>query len=436
MEHIIDDIITKLSKKVDHSEVFLEQEKSTEISVLNDEINYAKEEDVTGIGIRVINDQKQGFSYTTNINRIDEVIEQAIKNSKLNSPDENITIIEKPKQYSEVKELYDPKVQDITLQEAIETCNNLIEQVKQQDCEPTSAEYEVAIGKTIIANSNDVFVSEEQTSTGISVSLNAEEDDGYSSAYAYDVNHTQNLDIERVVQESTQLAKNSRNGKSTETRTTDVVLDYFAITSLLGTFFSALSSENTQRGRSYFQDKLGQQVASESFSLYDDATIPGANASSKFDDEGTPSEKTNLIKDGILTSFIYDTYHANKDETDVQTTSNASRSGFNSVPTVGFTNLKLDFKERTDISDLQDAITVNSVMGAHTANPITGDFSVEARNAFEIKNGEIINPIKKAMISGNIFEILKTATAATKETRQVGASITPKVLAKNIRVIG
>ncbi len=436
MDYMVDEILSKLSKKVDYSEVYLEQEKSTEISVLNDEINYAKEEDVTGIGVRVINNQQQGFSYTTNINRIDEVIEQAIKNSKLNNPDENVAIIEKPEGYTKVDGLYDKKLEEITLQEAIQTCNHLINMVKENECQPTSADFEVSIGKTIIANSNDVFACEEQTGSGISVSVNAEEGEGFSSAYAYDMSHDKNLDVERIVKESTDLAKESRYGKSTETRTTTVVLDYFAISSLLSTFLSALSSENTQRGRSYFQDKMNQTVTSESFSLYDDATITGANRSSKFDDEGTPSQNTELIKEGELTSFIYDTYHANKDKEDVTTTSNARRAGYSSIPSVGFTNIKTEFNEFTPIEDIADGITVHSVMGAHTANPITGDFSVEARNAFEIKNGEIINPINKAMISGNIFEIMKEATALSNEIRQVGALITPKVVAKNIRVIG
>lgn len=436
MDYVVDDILTKLSDKVDYSEVYLDTEKVTEISVLNDAINYAKEEDVTGIGIRVINNQQQGFSYTTNINRIDEVIEQAIKNSKLNNPDENVAIIEKPKGYKEVSGLYDKRIENVTLQEAIETCNDLIEMVKQKECQPTSAEYEVSVGKTTIANSNGVFASEEQTGSGISVSVNAEDGDGFSSAYAYDLSHGKELEIERIVQESTDLAKDSRNGQPTETRTTSVVLDYFAISSLLSTFLSALSSENIQRGRSYFQDKLNEIVTSETFSLYDDSTIPGARASSKFDDEGTPSQKTELIKDGELKNFIYDTYHANKDERDVETTANATRAGYSSVPSVGFTNINTEFKELTQVSDIIDGITVHSVMGAHTANPITGDFSVEARNAFEIKNGVITNPIKKAMISGNIFEIMKNATAATEEIRQVGSLITPKVLVKNLRVIG
>ena len=436
MESVVDDIIQKLSKEVDYSEVYMDKEKATEISAVNDKVNFAKEEDTTGIGVRVINNQQQGFAYTTNINRIDEVIQQAIKNSKLNNPDENVAIIEKPSGYKNVPGLYDKKIEDVTLAQAIQTCNDLIGMVKEKDCDPTSIEYEVAIGQTIIANSNGVFATEEQTSSGVSVSVNAPDGEGFSSAYAYDISRGTDLELERIVQESTDLAKNSRNGLPTETRTTEVLLDYFAITSLLGTFFSALSSENTQRGRSYFKDKVNEVVTSETFSVYDDGTITGANSSSKFDDEGTPTQKTDLIKDGLLNSFIYDTYHANKEGNDVTTTANARRAGYSSVPNVGFTNLKLDFKELTPITDIKDAISVNSVMGAHTANPITGDFSVEARNAFEIKDGEIKNPIKKAMISGNIFDIMKTATAATKETRQLGSTITPKVLAKNLRVIG
>ena len=92
--------------------------------------------------------------------------------------------------------------------------------------------YGLSVGKTIIGNSNDVFASEEQTGTGISVSVNAEDGEGFSSAYAYDLSHSKELEIERIVQESTDLAKNSRNGQPTETRTTNVVLDYFAISSL------------------------------------------------------------------------------------------------------------------------------------------------------------------------------------------------------------
>jgi PmbA protein len=103
---------------------------------------------------------------------------------------------------------------------------------------------------------------------------------------------------------------------------------------------------------------------------------------------------------------------------------------------LGVTNINAEFSDMTEISEISDGITVHSVMGAHTANPITGDFSVEARNAFEIKNGEITNPIKKAMISGNIFEIMKKVEGLNSEIKQYGSFVMPKLLAHDLRVVG
>ncbi|WP_455645174.1 TldD/PmbA family protein [Methanosphaera sp.] len=436
MNQLLDDILKNVTKKVDHAEIYMEREQSTDVDILNDKVNHAKEENIVGLGIRVIKDQKQGFAYTTNLNKVDETITQAINNSKLNNIDENLTIIDNNKVYSKIDGLYDKKLEDIDLQEAIEYSKTLIDLVKEKGCNPTAGGYGEGIGTVDIVNSNGVEVTESTTSCGASVSVNVEDEDVVSSAYYYDLKHDKNLDLELIASKATELALSSRNAKPTETRNTSVVLDHTAAVSLLGTFFSALNSENKQRGRSKFKDSFGELIASENFNLTDDGTIPGALRSSIADDEGTPTQKTVLIEEGVLTNFIYDAYHAKKDELDVTTTANASRAGYSSVPTVGFTNLKLDFKESVDVSDIQNGIIVNSVMGAHTANPITGDFSVEALNAFEIRNGSIENPIKKAMISGNIFDIMKDVKAINSEVRQLGSCITPKILADNLRVIG
>ena len=79
---------------------------------------------------------------------------------------------------------------------------------------------------------------------------------------------------------------------------------------------------------------------------------------------------------------------------------------------------------------------VNSVLGAHTANPISGDFSVEVSNGFLIENGEIKSPIKKAMISGNIYEGLKNCNGIKSEIKQYGTFIIPQIIIENLRVIG
>jgi len=106
------------------------------------------------------------------------------------------------------------------------------------------------------------------------------------------------------------------------------------------------------------------------------------------------------------------------------------------MPSVGFTNFVLDFEECKDISDIKNGVMVKDLLGAHTANPISGDFSVEAMNAFKIENGEIRYPIKKAMLSGNIYQAFVESWAATTETRQIGSFVLPPIVVSKLRIVG
>ena len=100
------------------------------------------------------------------------------------------------------------------------------------------------------------------------------------------------------------------------------------------------------------------------------------------------------------------------------------------------TNIDLKFIEKRALSEIKSGVLTTSVLGAHTANPISGDFSVEASNAFKIENGELTEPISKAMISGNIFEIMKGVEGLEGEIKQYGSFIIPKLLVHNLRVVG
>ena len=141
-----------------------------------------------------------------------------------------------------------------------------------------------------------------------------------------------------------------------------------------------------------------------------------------------------ILGDGVLNSFIYDIYTANCEG--VKTTSNGLRGSYLTTPMISPTNLEFKFREMKDLSEISNGVLTTSVLGAHTANPISGDFSVEASNAFKIENGELSNPINKAMISGNIFEIMKTIEGIDSEIKQYGPYIIPKLLAHDLRVVG
>ena len=228
--------------------------------------------------------------------------------------------------------------------------------------------------------------------------------------------------------------KDSVGGKHIETANKDVILDYHAAVGLLSTFISAFSAENVQRGRSILQGKLNTEIVSPNLSIIDDNSLEGALGSSNTDGEGTVSCRTSLVENGILKSFLYDIYTANKEG--CESTANGYRGSFSGTPSVSPSNLIFDFKDSAEISDMADGILATSVLGAHTANPISGDFSVEVSNAFEISNGDIGSPIKKAMISGNIFELLKDCEKVNSEIKQYGSFIIPQILVHNLRVVG
>ena len=230
------------------------------------------------------------------------------------------------------------------------------------------------------------------------------------------------------------LAKNSLETKPIETNDYDVVLDYYAATGLLQTFIGAFDGENVRRGRSILKDKIGMEIANPTLSIIDNPLLEKGMYSTKCDGEGSVSQKTDLIKEGVLSSFIYDIYTANKQN--VETTSNGFRGSYITTPMISPSNLEFKFSEMKDLSEVDKGVLTTSVLGAHTANPISGDFSVEASNAFKIENGELTDPVEKAMISGNIFEIMKKVEGLNSEIKQYGSFIIPKLLVHDLRVVG
>ena len=102
------------------------------------------------------------------------------------------------------------------------------------------------------------------------------------------------------------MAKSSLDTKPIETDDYSVVLDYYAATGLLQTFLGAFNGENVMRGRSILKDKIGTEIANPTLSIIDNPLLDKGMYTTKCDGEGSVSQKTDLIKEGVLNSFIYD----------------------------------------------------------------------------------------------------------------------------------
>ena len=434
---MIYEIAEKAKKEVENNcdayEIYVDESKLIELDSKQDELDFAKEEIEAGIGIRVIKDNKIGFAFTSNLNKISETAKQSIENTKLNKIDENYSFAEVEK-VKDVKKVYDKRFNDLDLNESVELLKSVISQAIDSGCEVTESGFSASAGRSLILNSNGVSIENNGTGFGISLSVTIQKDGEVATAYNSSSSRFYDLDGEKLANEVCDLAKSSLNSKPIETDNYNVVLDYYAATGLLQTFITAFDGENVARGRSILKDKIGTEIVNPSLSIIDNPLLEKGMNTTRCDGEGSVSETTELIKDGVLNSFIYDIYTANKEG--VKTTSNGYRGSYLSTPMISPSNLEFKFDEMKDLSEIKKGVLTTSVLGAHTANPISGDFSVEANNAFKIENGEITEPINKAMISGNIFEIMKQVEGLKSEIKQYGSFILPKLLVHDLRVVG
>jgi PmbA protein len=279
-----------------------------------------------------------------------------------------------------------------------------------------------------IANSCGAFYTAERTEVGCSLETIC----GQSTGSEFDHSPFAGIDPIRVGERAAFLAEHSAQGKPLETGLYDVLLSPVALAQILGTILlPALSGRNVHAGRSRLAPHLGQRCMDGRIDLYDDPFAPGMGATA-WDAEGLPAGRLDFVKGGVLSSFAYDLKTAYR--YGARPTGSAVRGGFSGGPAIGVHNLVLD-GPREEVAS-ERALYVHDVVGAHTANPVSGDFSVECQNPAWVEGGELREPVRKAMLSGNLFDALGEIGGIAPGSRVVGTSILPCVRFKGLQVIG
>ncbi|WP_296866228.1 TldD/PmbA family protein [uncultured Methanobrevibacter sp.] len=428
-----DKCVKEVEKLSDNWEIFIANSETIEVESKNDILSFAKQEIEKGVGIRIIKDNKIGFAYTTDLDKIYETAQKALDNAKLNKLDENYEFAHVEK-VTDVKGTYDARYDDLSLDECCKFLENIIERTKDNDCNVTSAGFSASKGEELIINSNGVSIYDKGTGFSGGLSVYIEKDGQYAASYDYNSSRHLDLEYEKLTDDACKLVHDSLNPKAIETKNCDVILDYYAASGLLSTFIQGFNSENVLRGRSILHDKINTEITDSNLTIIDNPLLENAMGTSKCDGEGTASKKTTLVEDGVLKSFLYDIYTANK--SGCESTSNGYRASYLTTPDVSPSNLELKFKNSIELDEIDSGIITTNVLGAHTANPISGDFSVELSNAFTVENGEITDGVKKAMISGNIYELMKKCESIESEIKQKGPFIIPKIMLHDLKVIG
>ena len=417
------------------AEIYCMKGRAVSIDVQRDEIDLAKESLYWGIGIRAIVNGAVGFSSTNDLDRVDEACVLAVKSARVRKNDPLWSGLPEKKKPASVRGIFDEKLVNIGIETCMDCTAELIEGAKSiPTVIPTSGQFLCSNSTSFILNSHGVEIEESDTIIHASVDTKTK-DHEISTASEFDISRKLDIDFFKIGERSSDLAFRSKNGEGVETRDTSVLLQPMAFADILeNTLMPSLNSDNVQKARSSLIGKKGKKIASDALSLIDDGTLEAGIGTSSCDDEGTPSKRSEVVKNGTLCSFLYDCYTAGKEKK--ESTGNAVRWSFTSTPSISIRNLIIDHPVSDIIEETQDGVMVNSVIGAHTANPISGDFSVEARNSFLIRNGEITSPIKSMMISGNIFELLHGIDGAGKDVRKLGNVVTPTMRVSKMRIVG
>jgi len=205
----------------------------------------------------------------------------------------------------------------------------------------------------------------------------------------------------------------------------------------------AVSGENVNKRSSPWSDKMGEKVASENLTIYDNGLSDKGILGSIVDDEGVPTQKTSILEDGVLQSYLFDSYNAN--QLDLPPTGNGIRrtprelaGRFSIAAVCAGTTMEIQPSSKS-VEDLISEVK-RGVFIEHFAYPLvdqmTGSFSNEVRNARIIENGELGDQIKYALWIGNLFDSIKGDLHVANNLEVHDKKIIPSIAFPNTELVG
>lgn len=431
-----------LAKGADEAEVYTKVSRNLGIEVKDQKVDTLESSMTSGYGIRVIKNKRPGFSYSTDPRDMPLVADAALDVALYAEPDKHLGF-PLPLQSGSVK-VFDTHIASISNDEAIEHVM-LIERsaidVDRRIRKIRKASGNFDTSDICIVNSKGIDAS--YSSTGCSANITVVAEDGADSQMGWDFEGSRFLGdvaFDRVGTNAAKRALQLLGAKRIAPAKGFVILENSVASEFLAVLASALSSESVQKGKSMLAGKKGELVMSPMINIIDNGLLDGKSGSKPFDGEGVPTEFKVLIEGGVLKGFLYNTYTARKEH--VRSTGNAARGGALGLPGVGPTNLYLEptspgqmrkFDELLKAVD--KGLFVLDTMGMHTANPVSGEFSVGVSGLW-IEKGEVLHPVKEAVISGTLLNLFRQVVMVGDDLRFYGNIGASSLLIESIDISG
>jgi PmbA protein len=336
-------------------------------------------------------------------------------------------------------DLWDPEAANLPIQDRIALAAAAESSALDFDPRITNsegAEYGHEDARVIFANSHGFTGEYRGSSVVLSVSPIAGDSGGMQRDSWYSVQRRlRSLEApEAIGRTAAQRALRRLGARKVPTQQVPVVFDPDMAASLLRTICGAVSGSAIYRSASFLTGKLGQQVATTDLTIVDDGRMAGKLGSRPFDGEGLPTRRTAIIRDGVLVSYLLDTYTGRK--LGMASTGNASRS-LGQPPTVAPTNCHIvpgPYSPEQIIRSVDRGLYVTEMIG-FGVNLVTGDYSRGAVGIW-IENGELTYPVEEIIIAGNLNDMLRQVEMIGDDLEWRGSVVAPTLKIARMTVAG
>lgn len=401
---------TCLKKGADAAEVYMQSSRNLSVQIRNGEIETVQQADSHGVGIRVLAKGRMAFSSCNDLSdtALENTVSNAVRLAGNTTADEN-NVFPDELGFTTVEGLYDPQIGKISLDVKIGLAKKVEDLAMREPgiTKSGGARFAEGEGEIFIANSNGLSKNYKASSCALGVSVVAEKGEqkspgGESCSRRF---FTDLKSPEEIAAKAAREALGMIGSRMVNTQRAAVIFDPDVARAVLGGILSAIDGERVLQGASFLGGKLNTSIASPLMTLIDDGMLAKGLGSRCFDGEGVPTQRRAVVEMGVLKGFMYNTIAAKR--AGVESTGNASRGGFRSLPGIGAHNFYM-MKGETPPGEIVQATKKGLLLKGVTGygiNPVNGNFSGGA-SGFWIENGKITFPVEGLTIAGKADEML------------------------------
>ncbi len=426
-------------KGIESSEVTSRKSKKLEVSLFNGEVEHFTIADSTSIRARGIVNGKFASAFTNKDDKLTPtfLVNEILDDAKIIEKDDPAILFEGSPKYKKFKP-FNNELEELPAEKKIEKLKALSAKAKTLDARISDieVEYSETSGEKTLQNSKGLKLKSKSNYFFVYISIVARAGEETKQNYSFVIdNDFSKINIDELAAKAVKETVSKFNSTQCASKNYPVVLSPAVVSVLVDATISSASAEEIQKKSSVLEGKVGQKIASSRVTI-SDRPVDKSIFFTSFDDEGVACKNKDIIKNGVLKTYLYNLETAAKDG--VETTGNGAAMGSK----IGISAFRLVVKPGKQTFEglcekAGEGVYITEVEGIGTGlNPQSGDFSLQA-NGFYIRDGKLAESLNLITVSGNLFKLLQDVKEVGKDSEETTQMIyTPAMLVKKLAIGG